>query len=56
MIDATLATPFNIRPIESGVDIVIHSATKYLGGHNDLLAGSCSAGMPSSRSEQNSSA
>lgn len=39
MIDATLATPFNIRPIELGVDMVIHSATKYLGGHNDLLAG-----------------
>jgi cystathionine gamma-synthase len=39
MIDATLATPYNIRPIEMGVDIVIHSATKYLGGHNDLLAG-----------------
>jgi cystathionine gamma-synthase len=39
MIDATLATPYNIRPLEMGVDIVIHSATKYLGGHNDLLAG-----------------
>jgi cystathionine gamma-synthase len=39
MIDATLATPFNIRPLALGVDIVIHSATKYLGGHNDLLAG-----------------
>ena len=39
MIDATLATPHNIRPLELGVDIVIHSATKYLGGHNDLLAG-----------------
>lgn len=39
MIDATLATPFNIRPLEVGVDMVIHSATKYLGGHNDLLAG-----------------
>jgi cystathionine gamma-synthase len=39
MIDATLATPFNLRPLEMGVDIVIHSATKYLGGHNDLLAG-----------------
>jgi cystathionine gamma-synthase len=39
LIDATLATPFNIRPIELGVDVVIHSATKYLGGHNDLLAG-----------------
>ena len=34
-----LATPHNIRPLELGVDIVIHSATKYLGGHNDLLAG-----------------
>ena len=39
MIDATLATPYNIRPLEFGVDLVIHSATKYLGGHNDLLAG-----------------
>jgi cystathionine gamma-synthase len=39
IIDATLATPYNIKPIDLGVDIVIHSATKYLGGHNDLLAG-----------------
>jgi cystathionine gamma-synthase len=39
MIDATLATPYNIQPLGLGVDIVIHSATKYLGGHNDLLAG-----------------
>jgi cystathionine gamma-synthase len=39
IIDATLATPYNIKPLEVGVDIVIHSATKYLGGHNDLLAG-----------------
>ena len=39
IIDATLATPHNIKPLELGVDIVIHSATKYLGGHNDLLAG-----------------
>jgi len=39
IIDATLATPYNIRPLEVGVDVVIHSATKYLGGHNDLLAG-----------------
>jgi len=39
IIDATLATPFNIRPLDLGVDIVIHSATKYHGGHNDLLAG-----------------
>lgn len=40
LIDATLATPFNLRPIDYGVDYVLHSATKYLGGHNDLLAGS----------------
>jgi cystathionine gamma-synthase len=40
LIDATLASPFNIRPIDYGVDYVWHSATKYLGGHNDLLAGS----------------
>lgn len=40
LIDATLATPYNIRPLEFGVDYVLHSATKYLGGHNDLLAGS----------------
>lgn len=40
LIDATFATPINQRPIEFGVDLVLHSATKYLGGHNDLLAGS----------------
>ena len=39
IIDATFATPFNQRPLEFGVDLVLHSATKYLGGHNDLLAG-----------------
>jgi cystathionine gamma-synthase len=39
IIDATLATPYNIKPLDMGIDIVIHSATKYLGGHNDLLAG-----------------
>ncbi|HND51337.1 MAG TPA: aminotransferase class I/II-fold pyridoxal phosphate-dependent enzyme, partial [Pirellulaceae bacterium] len=39
LIDATLATPYNVRPIEYGVDYVLHSATKYLAGHNDLLAG-----------------
>jgi cystathionine gamma-synthase len=39
IIDATLATPYNIKPLDMGVDVVIHSATKYLGGHNDLLAG-----------------
>jgi cystathionine gamma-synthase len=39
LIDATLATPYNLRPIEAGIDYVLHSATKYLAGHNDLLAG-----------------
>ena len=39
VVDATLATPVNLRPLEWGVDLVTHSATKYLGGHNDLLAG-----------------
>jgi len=38
-IDSTFATPANLRPLEHGIDLVIHSATKYLGGHNDLLAG-----------------
>ncbi|HKX84856.1 MAG TPA: PLP-dependent aspartate aminotransferase family protein [Pyrinomonadaceae bacterium] len=37
--DNTFATPYNQRPIELGVDVVIHSATKYLGGHSDLTAG-----------------
>jgi len=39
MIDNTFATPVNQRPIPMGVDAVVHSATKYLGGHSDLLAG-----------------
>ena len=37
--DNTFATPFNQRPVEFGVDLVVHSATKYLGGHSDLTAG-----------------
>jgi len=39
IVDNTFYTPFLQRPIEDGADIVIHSATKYLGGHNDVLAG-----------------
>jgi cystathionine gamma-synthase len=39
VVDSTFATPLNMRPLQFGVDIVIHSATKYLAGHNDLLAG-----------------
>ena len=39
VVDSTFATPVNFRPLEIGADIVTHSATKYLGGHNDLIAG-----------------
>jgi len=39
LIDSTFATPVNQRPLEWGIDFVLHSATKYLSGHNDLLAG-----------------
>lgn len=39
MIDATFATPVNCRPASFGIDLVVHSATKYLAGHNDVLAG-----------------
>lgn len=39
VIDATFASPIFHRPLEQGADYVLHSATKYLGGHNDLLAG-----------------
>jgi cystathionine gamma-synthase len=39
VIDPTLATPYNMKPLDMGVDVVIHSATKYFGGHNDLMAG-----------------
>ena len=39
IVDNTFMTPYLQRPIESGIDIVVHSATKYLGGHSDLVAG-----------------
>jgi cystathionine gamma-synthase len=39
IIDSTFATPVNFRPLDIGADLVTHSATKYLGGHNDLIAG-----------------
>ncbi len=39
VVDSTFATPVNLRPLELGADLVVHSATKYLGGHNDLIAG-----------------
>ena len=39
LIDSTFATPVNLRPLEHGIDLVVHSGTKYLAGHNDVLAG-----------------
>jgi cystathionine gamma-synthase len=39
VIDATFATPINLNPLDLGINLVIHSATKYLSGHNDILAG-----------------
>ena len=39
MIDSTFATPINQRPFEFGIDLVMHSGTKYFGGHSDLMAG-----------------
>jgi len=39
LIDSTFATPINTRPAEFGIDVVLHSGTKYLGGHTDLICG-----------------
>ncbi|MBS4209269.1 aminotransferase class I/II-fold pyridoxal phosphate-dependent enzyme [Bacillus sp. FJAT-50079] len=39
MVDNTFATPYLLRPYEQGVDLVVHSATKYIGGHSDVSAG-----------------
>ena len=39
VVDSTLATPVLVRPLELGADVVVHSATKYIGGHSDLLLG-----------------
>lgn len=39
VVDSTLASPINARPIAQGADVVIHSATKYLNGHHDILCG-----------------
>lgn len=42
LVDATFATPMNARPLACGIDLVAHSATKYLAGHNDVLGGTVS--------------
>ena len=39
VIDSTFGTPYNQKPLELGIDVVIHSGTKYFGGHNDILIG-----------------
>lgn len=39
LVDTTFATPLNLRPLAHGIDLVVHSTTKYLGGHNDVLGG-----------------
>src|SRR5918998_291971 len=39
IVDNTIATPYLLRPLESGADVVVHSATKYLGGHGTVIAG-----------------
>lgn len=42
IIDNTFLTPYNLKPLDLGVDLVVNSATKYLGGHSDLVAGTVS--------------
>jgi cystathionine beta-lyase/cystathionine gamma-synthase len=44
VIDNTFASPVNFRPLQTGFDLVFHSATKYLGGHSDLVAGAVMGG------------
>jgi cystathionine gamma-synthase len=44
VVDSTAATPIHLRPLERGADFVVHSATKYLGGHHDLLLGAVVCG------------
>ncbi len=47
MIDNTFASPVNQNPIDFGIDVVIHSATKYMGGHSDICAGAVAASQVS---------
>ena len=46
IIDSTFASPVNVRPLEHGFDLVVHSATKYLNGHADLVAGVVAGSRP----------
>ena len=43
VVDSTFTTPFTIKPLEHGADVVIHSMTKFFGGHSDITAGSITA-------------
>ncbi|HRP07405.1 MAG TPA: PLP-dependent aspartate aminotransferase family protein, partial [Gemmatimonadales bacterium] len=45
-VDGTFASPVNLRPLEHGADVVITSATKYLGGHSDVIAGAVAGSAP----------
>ena len=47
VVDSTFATPIGARPLESGADVVLHSGTKFIGGHSDLLIGLVCASDPS---------
>jgi cystathionine beta-lyase/cystathionine gamma-synthase len=46
VVDSTASTPVYLRPLERGADLVVHSATKYLGGHHDVLLGVVVCGDP----------
>jgi cystathionine beta-lyase/cystathionine gamma-synthase len=46
LVDSTFASPINFRPLEYGADVVIHSATKYLNGHSDVIAGAVAGTEP----------
>ncbi|KAK3726647.1 hypothetical protein QZH41_012282, partial [Actinostola sp. cb2023] len=46
MVDSTFASPYIQNPIRHGVDVVIHSCSKYLGGHSDIIAGALTASTP----------
>ena len=46
VVDSTFASPINFRPVEHGADVVIHSATKFLNGHHDVLAGAVCGTQP----------
>jgi cystathionine beta-lyase/cystathionine gamma-synthase len=49
IVDSTFTSPINVRPLEHGFDLVVHSATKYLNGHSDLVAGAVVGARPKVR-------